>query len=66
MEFTYTKLEAWHLIGLLMDESPFRHPIPNREVSSILKIALANNFPPQSAYLEFSTVLTAVVYAARR
>jgi hypothetical protein len=30
MVFTYTNLETWHLIGLLMDESPFRHPFPEQ------------------------------------
>jgi hypothetical protein len=40
-----------------------------REVSSILKIwrfALASNFPPQSAYLEFPKIQTTIAYAVRR
>ena len=27
-ECTYTNLETWHRLGLLMDESPFRHLFP--------------------------------------
>jgi len=28
IEYTYTNPETWHWLGLLMDESPFRHPFP--------------------------------------
>jgi hypothetical protein len=44
-----------------MDESPFRHPFP--EEGGFIHI---EDFPSQSAYLEFPKVLTAVVYAVRR
>ena len=53
IECTYTNIETWHWLGLVTDESPFRHPY--------WRFALASNFPPQSAYLEFPKSLPLLI-----
>jgi hypothetical protein len=67
MECSYTNLETWHQLGFpyglkSIQASVFRIG----RFHSYWRFALASNFPPKSACLEFPKILTIVVYAVHR
>jgi hypothetical protein len=67
IECTYTNLETWYWLGLLMDEKSFQTSFSTiGRFHPHWRFTLAGNFPPQSAYLEFPKILNTVVYAVRR